>query len=114
MIDADFRRIAKEIYPILSSGKCIAWVGSGFSMIANYYELKKLIIHLCESCNVSFFDDADEPSFDSLAEKADECKKASKVLYHETLAEHFGQRPSVTRIAYTSLLKLPFCGYVTT
>ena len=114
MTEKDYQRITQQIHPILTTRRCVAWVGSGLSAVAGYPGWPKLIRKLCETCSVSLLDRSDESSPDRLADKADECKEANLTLYQETLAEHFGKPPTATRIAYTSIMNLPFHGYVTT
>lgn len=107
-IVAELRRI------INAQPTLVAWVGSGLSGVAAYPEWPLTIRRLCAATGVPPLADDCEPSPEELMNKADECKRCNRRVYHAELGNLFGHRPVVTREGYQDLAQMRFSGYVTT
>lgn len=114
LTDGDLLKIATELWPLIAGEKCVAWVGSGLSKIAGFPGWSEVVSQLCIDCGVQDLEESEKSSADKLIDKAEECKRADQVTYQDTLANIFGQPIVGTRFALSSLMTLPFKGFVTT
>jgi SIR2-like domain len=107
-------QIVEELLGVVGKKDCIAWVGSGLSLVA-YPGWRKLLGALCTACGVADFDPAlGAPTADDLINKAQECKAANQAAYKKTLSDIFGRKQIITRRAFYLLLGAPFKAYATT
>jgi SIR2-like domain len=107
-------QIAKELADAVDTDNCIAWVGSGLSLV-RYPGWRELLSQLCAVCGVSDFDPSlGEPSADQLIDKAQDCKATNDGAYKTALSDTFGANKIDTRKAYYLLFPAPFKAYVTT
>lgn len=113
MTDEELKNIAREIWPLIDSGECIAWIGSGLSKNSGYPGWREIVNKLCEKMDENPIE-INNPTSDQLIEKAEICKIKQIDLFYETLASAYGGPVSVTRLAYEQLLSLPFKAYITT
>lgn len=117
MDDDSLFQKAAQLWEVIRTGNCIAWIGSGLSTSAGYPGWPQAIEALCDACRVERLP-VSSPISDEWVrkamDKADECKQANLDEYHRTLANLFGTLGEQTRRAYELIVKLPFKGFVTT
>ncbi|MFH1654709.1 MAG: SIR2 family protein [Pseudomonadota bacterium] len=113
--------IAKKISKIIEPGNCVAWIGSGFTKLAGYPSLYKLVMNLIDSCysnNSKSAKDLKKQLDDKILteyEIAEKCFDSGKnqKKYYECLEKQF-EKNNITREGITTLAKLPFKAYITT
>ncbi len=114
MKDEELLKIATQLSPIVNSGKCIAWIGSGLPHCVGYKNWTETIEELCQNCDVELIPGGIN-SPEKLMKKAEECKINDEDNYHKTLVALFCEQPiTATRAAYDHIMKLPFKTIVTT
>jgi hypothetical protein len=101
--------ITENIWDLIRSGNCVAWIGSGFSEPL-YPKWENLINDLCSSCGETYLS-TDDPH--ELINKAQECKNNNLDAYKEVLYRHFAREIDIP-IRYLNITRLPFQGYITT
>lgn len=108
--DPEFESLVR----IITSGDCIAFIGSGLST-SNYPSWDNLIIELCQKCDIPVPSIAPGQKIDPaiLMQLADEAKQRNSGAYCEVLAKQFGKPVVQTRRAYDLLMRLPFKGFIT-
>ena len=114
MLDRDLQEIRSELWPLIDTGNCFAWVGSGLSKNIGYPEWPKAIEEICNACGIPYLGTSEDKTADNLINKAEECKSANGALYNQTLARLYGTSMPTTRTAFALLMRLPFRGYITT
>jgi hypothetical protein len=107
-------QIARELWPLIEGGECVAWIGSGLSKNAGYPLWSDAIDELCSQCGLQRPRNSEKKTTEKLMETADNCRNANPAVYQRTLASLYGKPVSTTRHAFYLLMKLPFRGYVTT
>ena len=109
--------VVSTLLPLFEKGNkcnCIAWLGSGLSVPARYPTWIKTLDILCNACKVKKINKKYLSNVDLLLEKAEECKKKNKSIFHSKLASLFGKKVVTTRRAYNIITSIPFKGYITT
>lgn len=107
-------QIVEELVGVLAREDCIAWAGSGLSLVA-YPGWRDVLSKLCSACGVAYFDPAiGAPSADDLIDKAQECKVTDQGAFTAVLADLFGGKVIKTRKAFYLLMRAPFKAYATT
>lgn len=96
---------AEQISKIISSGRCVAWIGAGLSPIKSWSDL---ICLLSKKCGV-----AQPGRGDDLRLKAQECKDNDTDVYRKSLRALFPDSVDSPHVC-NGLLNLGFHGYVTT
>jgi hypothetical protein len=101
-----------EVCGLLQSKRCVAFVGSGPSILAGYPNWHSLVCDLCSCCGVdlSLAGNGNAADFLQLAEAA---LRADRIKYRRRLGEVFGKAVSVIPRLYKLLMRIPFKSYIT-
>lgn len=91
----------------------VAFVGSGLSSHV-YDSWDRLILNLCQKCDVRQPPRAKRTDPTSLMKCADKCRVKGGKEYRAYLKDQFTPQPVYRRRAYECLAKIPFRAYVTT
>lgn len=103
-----------DLKTCITSGKCVAFIGSGASAGANCYPTwPELVNSICQGCGINC-QVSDETSPPELLAAAENAKTTNQSVYYQIISSHFGKRPQGTSLLYRALLALPFQSYLTT
>lgn len=105
-----FSPLPSEIVSLLRGGDCIAYVGSGPSILC-YQSWPVLINSLCSDCGVSVRVGESAQAWE-LLDAAECAKSASSTTYFATLGKIFG-KIGKTDPLYETLLRIPFKSIIT-
>ncbi len=111
-IEREIDIIAEKLWiEIVSTGNCVAWVGSGLSD-GCYVKIPALIDYLIEKCEPKNYENLLKQ--EKYFEIAELCKNNNEELYKNCLADKYGFIAPLNRPEYNNLVSTKFQSFVTT